>query len=104
MFNCFFNRMTASCRLIGYLPFTLVFRTTLQGAIVGGVLGFAFPMWISIGAYITEPDVLENLNTSTAGCPVYNTTTVSFYYEESYDVSFSNATLLQSESETDGET
>ena len=29
-------------------------------------------MWISIGAYITKPDVLENLNTTTEGCPFVN--------------------------------
>lgn len=48
-----------------------------QGALCGGMLGFIFPMWISIGAYVTKPDVLENLNTSTAGCYVINNSDVT---------------------------
>ena len=46
----------------------------LQGALAGGVCGFAFPMWISIGAYVTKPPVAPNLNTTIDGCPVDNST------------------------------
>lgn len=33
-----------------------------QGATVGGIVGFAIPMWISIGAYVTSPDVTIPMN------------------------------------------
>ena len=56
-----------------------------QGAICGGVLGFIFPMWISIGAYVTKPDVLENLNTTTEGCNFPNTSLNVDIYEYLYD-------------------
>ena len=40
----------------------------LQGVVVGGALGCALPMWISIGAYVTKPPVMRNLPRSVAGC------------------------------------
>jgi len=35
---------------------------------VGATIGFAFPMWISIGAYIVEPPVTIPLPRSIEGC------------------------------------
>ena len=68
-----------------------------QGAICGGVLGFIFPMWISIGAYVTKPDVLENLNTTTEGCNFPNTSLSLDFYEELHDSSPEPATLSDTE-------
>ncbi|KAK2171563.1 hypothetical protein NP493_1044g00045 [Ridgeia piscesae] len=48
--------------------FSLVGGTVLQGVVVGGALGCALPMWISIGAYVTKPPVMRNLPRSVAGC------------------------------------
>ncbi|ELT89215.1 hypothetical protein CAPTEDRAFT_91387 [Capitella teleta] len=44
-----------------------------QGAFSGGVAGFVLSMWISIGAYVTSPEVTIPMNFSTAACPVMNT-------------------------------
>ncbi|KAI0214333.1 Sodium-coupled monocarboxylate transporter 1 [Lamellibrachia satsuma] len=38
------------------------------GVVVGGALGCALPMWISVGAYVTKPPVMRNLPRSIAGC------------------------------------
>lgn len=54
------------CKIL-YVSFT-------QGALVGGVLGFAFSMWGQIGKYLSLP-TNARLPTSTLGCHS-NTTTV----------------------------
>lgn len=54
------------CKIV-YVSFT-------QGALVGGVLGFAFSMWGQIGKYLSLP-TNARLPTSTLGCHS-NTTTV----------------------------
>ena len=45
-----------------------------QGTITGGLLGLSMSMWMSIGAYITEPDVMDYKPVSIDGCAVSNET------------------------------
>ena len=50
---------------------------------MGALVGFCFTMWINIGAYMTDPPVMNNYNRSTEGCPMvnitYNVTTMITY-------------------------
>ena len=41
-----------------------------QGAVVGGIVGLIFPMWISIGAYVSEIQ-LNSLPVPTQNCSNY---------------------------------
>ncbi|KAL3843173.1 hypothetical protein ACJMK2_021124 [Sinanodonta woodiana] len=47
------------------------------GALVGGVLGFAFSLWVSIGTYISKPVKLHDTPMSLKNCPMINTSTAS---------------------------
>lgn len=64
--NTNFEICDVLCEIL-YVSFT-------QGALVGGVLGFAFSMWGQIGKYLSLP-TNARLPTSTLGCHS-NTTTV----------------------------
>jgi hypothetical protein len=45
-----------------------------KGALAGGILGFAFPMWLSIGTYATKPNVMKPMVKSVACCGISNRT------------------------------
>ncbi|KAJ8299392.1 hypothetical protein KUTeg_023452 [Tegillarca granosa] len=47
--------------------------TVLQGALTGGIMGFAFPMWIGIGQYVNKPLDFK-LPTTIEGCNITNMT------------------------------
>ncbi|KAK3575838.1 hypothetical protein CHS0354_019087, partial [Potamilus streckersoni] len=47
------------------------------GAVVGGVLGFAFSLWVSIGTYISKPVKLHDTPMSLKNCPMTNASTAS---------------------------
>ena len=51
-----------------------------KGALVGGVLGFAFPMWLSIGAYVTKPSVMKPMQYSVECCHHENETATTPSY------------------------
>ncbi len=55
-----------------------------QGAFVGAILGFAFPMWVNLGSYVTKPPVMNNYNRSTDGCPLVNVTITNLTTEVDY--------------------
>jgi hypothetical protein len=51
--------------------------TNWIGAMAGGIIGFAFPMWISIGSYATEPDVMKHMYNSIECCNMTSPTVMT---------------------------
>ncbi|KAK2148248.1 hypothetical protein LSH36_507g02047 [Paralvinella palmiformis] len=65
------------------------------GAFVGAIVGFAFTMWINIGAYVTDPSVTNNYNRSIEGCPMINVT-----YNVTTMMTFTDIEVSTSKSDT----
>ncbi|CAD5116252.1 unnamed protein product [Dimorphilus gyrociliatus] len=47
------------------------------GSLIGSIVGLGISMWLSLGAFVTKPNVLDNLPVSTSGCIVSNISTVA---------------------------
>lgn len=56
------------------------------GALVGAVLGFAFPMWISIGASVTKPPIYRPMYYDVECCGFIPDNSTSSYFSSTTDV------------------